>query len=83
MFSFFLFQNQKCLNVNRTLKTLLLNLTPHFIWFADISVKKIRIGMTAARTEETCPTVAALFLIEDMALAEVLRKFIVCHTFIQ
>ena len=83
VFFFELFQFEHGLNVDGTLQTLLLNFAANFVGLADIAVEQVGISMAAAGTEETGPAVAAFFLVEHMAFAEVLRQFRIRHTFVQ
>ena len=83
VFFFELFQFEHSLHVDGTLQTFLLDFAAHFVRLADIAVEQVGIGMTAAGAEETGPAVAAFFLVEHMAFAEVLRKLCIRHAFVQ
>ena len=82
VFFFELFQFEHSLNIDGTLQTFLLDFAAHFVRLADIAVEQVGVGMAAAGAEETGPAVAAFFLVEHMAFAEVLRQLRVRYTFI-
>ena len=70
------------LNVNRALKSFLLNFTADLVRRANVSVEKVCISMTAAAAKELRPTSAALRLVEDVRLTKIFQPmpFILRHT---
>ena len=82
-FLFILFQLHNSLHCNSTFQALFLNLTAGFIWLANISVEQIRIGMTPTGAEKPRPAIPAFFLIQHMALTEILRPMLVSYPLIQ
>ena len=82
VFFFEFFEFEHGLHVDGALKTLLLDFAADFIGLTDIAMEQVGVGMAAAGAEETGPAIAAFFLIEHMAFAEVRGQLRVRYTFI-
>ena len=83
VFFFQLLEFQHGLYIDGTFQTFLLDLAADLIRLADIAMEQVGIGMAAAGAEESRPAVTAFFLVEHMALAEVLREFRIGHAFVE
>ena len=83
VFFFQFFEFEHGLHVDGTLEALLLDFTADFVGLTDIAMEQVGVGMAAAGAEETGPAIAAFFLIEHMAFAEVRGQLRIRHAFIQ